>query len=249
MDSTAEMTAPGVRIKNKTSFGVACCRHDRGQMEVLMVCKRFTYAFNIFVHGRYCSNSNADLIALFNGMTIDEKYDILSLNFMQIWYRIFLTNIQHNASYFLAKNKFESTFLVDNGARLKKLVAKSTHAAKIWEIPKGKKRNKIEPDIHCAIREFYEETGIPKKTYKIYPQAVKTNSYIDEGVKYTNIYYIAFTRHNINPRVDLLALEQLKEISDIRWMGINEMRFVDSSGRLERLARPIFNFVKKQAKK
>jgi len=234
--------------RDRVSLGVACCRFNGNKPEILLVCKRFTYAYNIFAHGKYNSNSNSELIALFNGMTVDEKLDILSLNFMQIWYKLWLNSSAPSANYFLAKNKFESTFAVDGGARLKKLIAKSTNSSRIWEIPKGRKKNKAEPDIHCAVREFYEETAIPKKNYKIFPWAMRTYSFVDAGVRYTNMYYLAFTKHNIEPRVNFGLQDQVDEISDIRWMSIEEIRLIDESKRLEGFIKPIFNFMKKHAK-
>ncbi|QYB17656.1 mRNA-decapping protein g5R [Pacmanvirus A23] len=234
--------------RDKVSLGIACCRFNGKNPEILLVCKRYTYAYNLFTHGKYNSNNNAELITLFNGMTVEEKIDIRSLNFMQIWYRIWLDNTSRSPNYFLAKNKFESTFVVDNGVRLKKLLAKSTHVNKIWEIPKGRKTNKTEPDIHCAIREFYEETGVLKKNYKLFPGAKRLYSYVDDGTRYTNIYYLAFTKYNIEPRIDFGMQEQVDEICDIRWMDISAIRFVDDTGRLEKFISPIFNFMKKHAK-
>jgi hypothetical protein len=189
--------------KDRISLGIACCRFNGNKPEILLVRKRYTYSFNIFGHGKYNSGSNAELINLFNGMTVDEKLDILSLNFKQIWYRLWLHGGSTNANYLVSRNKFESTFVIDGGARLKKLISKSSNViSPVWEIPKGRKKNKQEPDIHCAIREFYEETGIPKKNYKIFPWATRTQSYVDSGVRYTSTYYLAYTKHNIEPRVD-----------------------------------------------
>lgn len=234
--------------REKFSLGVACCRFNGNKPEIMLVRKRYTYAFNIFGHGKYNSGSNAELIGLFNGMTIEEKLDILSLNFMQIWYRLWLHSTPRNASYFLAKNKFESTFVVDGGVRLRKLIEKSGNSSPVWEIPKGRKKNKQEADIHCAIREFYEETGVAKKNYKIFPWATRTYSFVDSGAKYTNTYYLAFTKYNIEPRIDFGMQDQVDEVSDIRWMSIEDIRYVDEHKRLEKFIRPIFNFMKKHAK-
>lgn len=234
--------------KDKQSIGVSCCRFNENRLEMLMVCKRYTYMYYIFVHGKYSSMSDDELIKIFNGITIDEKYDLLSLNFMQIWYRIYLNKPHKSSMYVLAKNKFESTFVIDGGSRLTKLLAKSTHAKKIWEIPKGRKKNKNEPDIHCAIREFKEETGILKKSYKIFPRATRTYSYTDMGIKYTNTYYFAFCKHNLDVKINFNSKDQIEEIADIKWMNIDEIRLIDINKRLERFIRPIFNFMRKNVK-
>jgi 8-oxo-dGTP pyrophosphatase MutT (NUDIX family) len=199
------------------------------------------------VHAKYNSDNNQALIELFNGMTVDEKLNILSLNFAQIWYRVWL-NTPRNATYYVAKNKFETTFMPDDGAKLRKLINKSSNSKLIWEIPKGRKRNKTEPDIQCAIREFTEETGVAKKNYKIFPSSRHTYSYIDAGTRYTNTYFVGLTRSDIEPRINFGLQDQIDEIGDIRWMSIEEIRFIDETGRLETFIKPIFKNVKKISK-
>ena len=228
--------------KERISYGVALVRRVSAQPEILLICKRFTYSYNLFVHGKYNSMNTHEQIELFNGMTVDEKLDLLSLNFAQIWYRVWLNSIIASSSYFMAKNKFESTFAVDPD-KLRKLIAKSSNVARVWEIPKGRKKNKTESDVHTSVREFYEETGIPKKNYRLF-NATRTFTYIDDNTQYTNNYYIAYTRHHIEPRVNFGLQDQIDEISDIRWMDINSIRFVDPSGRLEKMVKPIFNYIK-----
>lgn len=231
--------------KDRHSYGIACCRIYKNKPEIMLICKRFTYAYNLFANGNYSAEDNNEIITMLSGMTIDEKLDLLSLNFIQIWYRLWLNSIQKNQNFFAAKNKFEQLWVVDNGERLRSLISKSSTCDKLWEIPKGRKRNKNEPDIHCSVREFGEETGIHKKSYKLFPGAKKTHSYIDAGVRYINTYYIGIAKHNIEPRINFALQDQIDEISDIRWMSIEDIRYVDPSGRLETVVKPIFNFIKK----
>jgi 8-oxo-dGTP pyrophosphatase MutT (NUDIX family) len=213
-----------------------------------MVSKRFTYAYGDFVNGKYNSCSNADIIALLNQMTVEEKHDLLSLNFAQIWYRLWLTNTHRGSGFFLAKNKFESTFCADGGVRLRRLIGRATHGQRIWEIPKGRRRNKVELDIHCAIREFSEETNISKRSYHIFPSKTRSYSFVDDGTRYTSIYYLAFARHTIEPSIDFNRSDQIEEISDIRWMSLDQIRLVDQNERLVKFIRPIFRFMRKYAK-
>ncbi len=236
------------RIRERRSMGIACCRFNNGRPEILLICKRFTYSFNMFVHGRYNSEDNSALITLLSGMTVDEKHDLLSLNFVLIWYRVWLNSPQKTFNYLTAKNKFENTFVADNGARLRKLIAKSHHSDKIWEIPKGRKKNKLEPDINCAIREFQEETGIARKNYKIFPSATRTYSHVDSGTRYINTYFIAFMRNHIEPKINFALQDQVDEIGDIRWMNLEDIKYVDTAKRLTNFVKPIFNYVKNHTK-
>lgn len=238
---------PGIR--EKTSIGLACGRFHEGKPQLLFICKRYTYAFSTFAYGKYNSADDHRLIEIFSGMTAEEKLDILSLNFVQIWYRIWLNTPHRKSVFFIAKSKFENTFLTDGGTRLRQLITKATHSDRVWEMPKGKKNNKAEHDIHCAIREFYEETGLKKNTYTLHPRVCRRYSFIDEGVRYTFVYYFALMRHAVEPKIDFNIHDQVYEVADIRWMGPEEIKLVDPTGRLSEFTRPIFRYMRARCKK
>jgi 8-oxo-dGTP pyrophosphatase MutT (NUDIX family) len=232
-------------INEKSSVGIACVRRNQSAMEILLVKKRYTYSFNKFVNGRYRSDNNQELIKLFGGMTLDEKLDIISLNFTQIWYRIWLNNLQKMSSFYAAKSKFENNFVADKGVRLKRLLsATKTHGELVWEIPKGRKKNRLESDIQCGVREFKEETLIQKKQIKVFLENI-TYSYISDGTKYTNTYYFAVAKGVLNPRIDITSQEQIGEIAEIKWMSIEAVIQAGSCRRIIPVVKKIFRFIKK----
>src|SRR5581483_17769 len=220
-------------IPTKYSVGIACVRLHEGRPEILLVQKRVSYAYSDFVQGRYVPGMKADITRMFNEMTLDEKLDILSLDFEQMWYRLWLGAPRH-ANFYIAKSKFESGWLMDEGARLRRLVATSSNGDRLWEIPKGHKLSHHEQDINCAVREFGEETGMRSKKYKLYPTFFRTYSYIDNGVNYHNKYYAAYTKYHIDLSVKTEDMSQAGEISDIRWMNMDGVRYVDPTRRLEK---------------
>lgn len=226
----------------KESKGIALVSIVDQQMKILMTSKRFSHAFNEFVHGKYTMNKEL-LLRLFDQMYLEDKIVILSLDFAQIWYRVWLS-LHKTPFYYIAKSKFESTFLVDGGTLLKKLIQRSKNAPKIWEIPKGRKKNKNEADVSCAAREFEEETSVTPKMYKLFPDAKRTYSYTDKGITYVNTYYIAYTKNAIEPVISFKNKEQIDEIGDIKWMSIEEIRLIDDDRRLQQFIRPIFRYVK-----
>jgi len=77
-------------IRFKKSYGIACCRYnlDTKLPEVLMIKKRYTYAFFDFVFAKYKKNDDARLRSLFNQMSTQEKSEILRLDFDKLWIRI-----------------------------------------------------------------------------------------------------------------------------------------------------------------
>lgn len=226
------------------SHGVACVRRGACGLEILLVKKRVSYAFNTFIHGHYRSDNSAELIGLFSGMTNDEKHDILSLNFSYVWYRAWLDTAQSSAMYHTMKQKYENTFLPDNGAKLRRLMKLSRTSHRMWEIPKGRKKSSMESEIHCAIREFAEETGVSKSKYKI-TSDIKQYQYVDDGVEYVNKYVIAIAIAPISPVVNLDNRDQSGEINEVRWMSMQDILMIDKSGSLVRITRGIFNIIKK----
>ena len=76
----------------RKSAGIACCRFNdiTNKLELLVIKKRYTYNFAAFVFGQYSKKDDKRLMVLFNGMTLQEKIDIMSLNFDLLWYKIWL---------------------------------------------------------------------------------------------------------------------------------------------------------------
>ena len=184
-------------MKSKRSCGIICCKYNKNinKIEVLIEKKRYTYAFVSFVTGRYSKNNDVELIKLFNNMTTSEKIDIMSLNFGVMWYRIWLINPDfispkyNKFGYQRHKKKFVSTFVNDINW-LKSLLTASECVDSIWELPKGR-REGMESDLGCAIREFQEETGVKKNQYKILNIHPIKYNYISSGVRYYVTYFAA----------------------------------------------------------
>lgn len=223
-------------MKTKYSYGIACFRFPEGSSpQVLFVRKRYTYAFNNFVHGKYNPRNTSAMIGLFSGMTVEEKLDILSLNFNQIWYRVWL-NAGRNSAYFASKNKYEALYIPDGGKRLRALIAKSTNKQTVWEIPKGQKDSVKEAELNCAVREFTEETKMPRATYTIFPSIKQVSNHIDDGVNYVYSYYAAIIkptphRHkrNVggNHTIGVSVLHQQgEEVLEMRWTDLAEVKII-----------------------
>lgn len=224
-----------MRPKVKKSYGIACVRTNAdGKNEILLVRKRYTYAYNDFVFGNYQVQN--DVIAeMLNNMTVDEKVDLLSLNFTQIWYRVCLHK-SFGPSYSTCKQKFEQIHMVDGGMRLRNMIRKSTSVDLLWEIPKGKKI-KGEAKMVAAVREFGEETGLNKCDFKLLNGSFQY-SYVDCGVKYNVTYYIARCvndEHTVSAAID-------GEISGVEWMCVEKIRHV-SPGIVDKVKR-IMRFAK-----
>lgn len=223
------------RFKNGvvTSYGIALVRRLRNRIpEVLFIKKRVTYSYITFVKGAYNRSNEVEMVKLFSGMTVEEKINIMSLNFANIWYMSYLTQPHRMTTrevnrYETCKARFEKRFMYDNGKRLLKLLRSTSNSKCIWEIPKGMP-TKNEFPIQTAIREFGEETGIKKNKYSIIWGANPLEyNFTDENVSYRYVYYIAeMLDHRYSPSVDVASrAPSILESSDIRFMPLEEIQY------------------------
>ncbi len=248
--------------KTKKSYGVALCRFnlENSQYELLLVKKRCTYNFVEFVLGHYAKNNDIRLSYLFNGMTNAEKLAILSLDFGNIYYNVFLINPdslhfddtttlpEYLAKYKIYKHKFVETFVKDKGARLKRIINKSRNIETIWEVPKGRK-NPQEKDLMCAIRETQEETGISLDKYKllldISPQKI---THMDCNTTYINNLFIGVINNpHFVPKVLFGNRQQVSEVVNVAWMSLDQIKNIDNNN-LYNFAKVTFKLLKKKEK-
>ena len=117
--------------------------------------------------------------------------------------------------------------------KLHDLIKKSTT---IWEepewgFPKGR-RNNLEKDLDCAIREFEEETGYKRGSIKLIENIIPYEE-IFVGSNYKNYkhkYYIAY----MNDIVDTTKYQR-SEISDMKWKTHDECAKLIRFYNLEKL--------------
>jgi len=236
--------------KFKESYGIACCRYnlETKHPEVLMIKKRYTYAFFDFVFSKYKKKDDNRLRKLFSQMSVYEKIDILRLDFDKLWCRIRIKipeapdytkhnrekmhNIRKNdawKTYMIKKNKFDEGFVIgDKGRRLRKLIHGTKSIDSIWEIPKGRPADN-EKSINTAIREFKEETdiGINKYNFLIHIEPI-TESYIVNKCHYQHTYFIVVpNKFDWDPEINFSSYEQLVEIENIQWVSLNKAHYLN----------------------
>ena len=88
-----------------------------------------------------------------------------------------------------------------------------------WGFPKGR-RNYLENDLDCAIREFTEETGLINKNFKIIKNILPYDEiFIGSNYKsYKHKYYLAYLENSdIN-----IKNYQKSEVSNAKWATLNE---------------------------
>jgi len=229
------------------SYGIACVRKspDTGCYEILMIKKRNTYAFVEFVRGLYDPYKNYDLEYMFASMSITEKSMIQTRDFATLWnYCNGMPTKSSERSVFIRSLNKYNTLTNREGDVLKTLIANTKNATLLWEIPKGRP-NKKETPLASAVREFEEETGLVKDAYKIlFDEGTIEYTFIDCGIKYKYIYYLAILKSNTTPKYDYNNQHMLWELSELKFMtslAIQEM----NNQRLAKIARIMIKKTKK----
>jgi len=169
----------------------------------LLVRQKYSYGYCDFLRGKY-NIMNVDNIAiLFNQMTTFEKELLKTKTFDELWNEFWkIKNIDDainkklEIEYINAKEKFER--LKNNEEiGLNFYVSNCSTGYLEWGFPKGR-RNGIETDLECAMREFEEETGLTKDFYKIISDEIIEEKYIGtNGLEYKYKYFIAMINDNI----------------------------------------------------
>ena len=239
----------------KKSYGIICIKKT-DLLRILLIRKPVTYHFCKFVTNKYDPKNDEHLIKLFNNMTYHEKMDILSMRFEYMWYRIYHSNPEllmatdathYNFSHYIkSKEKFQRNFCMDGGRRLRALIANTTNADHLWEIPKGRK-NTNESPLEASMREFYEETGIKQTKYKLLLNIKPyIETYSDFGVIYQNIYYFAEAIQDFVPQLRFTDTGITAEVSAIQWCSMNDIRnLVTSKETARRLIKTFEKIISK----
>ena len=141
-----------------TSYGIILFRIFNEELQYLMIRRKNSFGYIDFIKGQYSENNLEYLQKLFDEMSIEEK-ELIQLNddFDILWKRMWEDNIKSGV-FNHSKQKFIN--LKTLGIIQQLINSSSTKWKETeWEFPKGR-RNYMEKDLECALREFQEETGI-----------------------------------------------------------------------------------------
>lgn len=210
-----------------------------------MIKKRNTYAFIEFVRGMYDPFKDYDLEYMFGLMSIVEKSMIQTRDFSTLWNYCSGQPLKNSERNVYAKALKKYNTLVGRGENiLLNFVSNSPNATLLWEIPKGR-ANKKETPLVSAMREFEEETGLDKKSYRVLlDEGTIEYTFIDCGVKYKYVYYLAVLDGSVVPTYDYNNHHMLWELSELKFMtsmAIQEM----NNQRLAKTARIMIKKAKK----
>lgn len=247
----------------KKSCGVILFRKNlnNNKYEFLLIQKRVTYSFSYFVSGKYKIYRGkvnwVDVSNLLQKMTQEELMLIHTLAFESMWCKIWFVKFD-DARFNSAREKFNSAFIYpDGGVKLREILRNIQSTGELfWEIPKGRP-NKDEPPIETAIREFEEETNIPKNFYKILPDVSRVVRYVSKNIEYEFTYFIGVSNHKriLNDEQYTKTLPTLRsahrivEVGRKKWIDMETLRIIDQKNNfLEKIIKPSLTLIKKHNK-
>lgn len=217
------------------SYGVILYDKRKGlnNINYLMIQRKDTIGFVEFIRGKYNLDNYKYITQIFKIMTERERTNITTMEFDDLWNLLWLNKHKNNKNTMLeyknSKEKFniikKGLFINNNFINLE-IINKKTpiiYQESEWGFPKGR-RNLYETDIKCAIREFTEETNIKSCSYVIndYSKTFVETFYGTNSIKYRHIYYIAELTCDINLEIDKKNINQISEISNLKWFNFKD---------------------------
>ena len=205
-----------------TSAGVIAYRESPQGLEYLMIRRKDTLGFVDFVRGKYPLHGRMYLRNIIDEMTNDEKRRLVSHEFTDLWRQLWgaSVGIQYRGEERVSREKFEALRrgVTSGGERytLDSLVSgsESDWTEPEWGFPKGR-RNYQERDLHCALREFEEETGYSKDGLRVIQNLMPLEE-IFTGSNYKSYkhrYYVAKLETGAVPHAPF----QNSEVSKVDW--------------------------------
>lgn len=205
-----------------TSYGILLYRKKDIYTEFLMICRKDTFNFVEFICGRYNIYDSEYILHLLNNMTINERQLLLDYDFNILWNNLWMKKNQdrYSREFFISERKFNTLKRTNLKSLIEKVETKWEEPE--WGFPKGR-RNFNEKEKECAIREFEEETNLKNNNYSLLDyEPIEEIFYGSNGTKYRHIYYIAKANIIEEPLLDINNINQITEISDIKWFSFEE---------------------------
>ena len=222
-----------------TSYGVIAMRYNttytNDSIQFLLIKRKDSLSYIEFIRGKYNIGDQEYIATLLQNMTQDEQRRLVSTDFESLWHDIW-GNVSRLQSHKNDYKKSEDRFLLLRPS-LESLIAEysSQWTEPEWGFPKGR-RNSFEKDIHCAVREFVEETGLERDDFTIIHNTKSiTETYIGSNqVHYSHKYYLAVCASDTMVAVDKENIHMTREIGDIQWLSFDEAFAKIRPGNIEK---------------
>jgi 8-oxo-dGTP pyrophosphatase MutT (NUDIX family) len=187
---------------------------------MMMVRRKDSMAYTEFLRGKYEPTQHDYIRVLLSNMTTSEHGLLRTFPFNELWTRHWGVGRDHHSKEFvISREKFDS---LNIPALLRGVTG---YDEPEWGFPKGRRNNR-ESDIDCALREFSEETNIPRSSFVVCKNIVLSEAFNGtNGVPYKHIYFIALLREPESIDLEqVMTSAQKREVSGIEWKSVLQCR-------------------------
>lgn len=189
-------------------------------ISILMVRRKDSMAYTEFLRGKYNPDDLTYIKTLLSNMTQSEHGLLCSMTFDELWTHHWgVGRDRHSHEFEVSKKKFTSINLKDMVEGIQ------GYSESEWGFPKGRRVHR-ETDMDCAIREFSEETNIPRTCYTVCRNLILTEEFDGtNGIRYKHLYFIAvLSDPNMIDLEQAMTTMQKREVSAIAWKSVEECR-------------------------
>ena len=203
---------------------------DASQMRILMIRRKDSMSFAEFMRGKYDPADLDYLGRLVKNMTLKEQSAMVCEPFEVLWKQLWGDD-RMTSDYAVSREKFNHL------NRLELMLNNiSTYTEPEWGFPKGR-RMRGETDLDCALREFSEETNVPREAFVVLRNIVLEETFMGlNGIRYRHVYFVALLKQpeliNLNQRFTPM---QRREISGIAWKSFTEAQSLVRPHHIERM--------------
>lgn len=187
----------------------------------LLIRRRDSLGYIEIMRGKYTDEES--IASLLDQTTIEERERLLKKPFVDLWHLLWNgpASRRYHVEYEHAKSKHDNLLV---SGRLERLITstKTTWTEAEWGFPKGR-RSSVETELACALRETYEEAGIPKEKLRITDVAPLIEEFRgSNGIRYRHKYWLAQAPATLEVGMNPANLDQAREISAVRWCTYEE---------------------------
>lgn len=208
-----------------------------------MIRRKDSMSFAEFMRGKYDPTNEEYVSLLIANMTLKEQAALASDPFDVLW-RSLWGEDRTSSDYAPSRDKFNQ---LDKLRLVQSNISSYTEPE--WGFPKGR-RMRGESDLSCALREFDEETNIPRDSFIVLKNIVLEETFMGlNGIRYRHVYYVAVLKQpemiNLNQKFTHM---QRREISGIAWKSFAEVEahirphHVERQGMIDQLRSIIDTF-------
>jgi 8-oxo-dGTP pyrophosphatase MutT (NUDIX family) len=197
---------------------------------ILMIRRKDSMSFAEFMRGKYDPEDMKYLSMLVKNMTLKEQASIASDSFEPLWKQLWGDD-RTSSDYLPSREKFLS---LDRVALMRDNLSPYTEPE--WGFPNGR-RSRGESDLSCAIREFDEETNVPRESFVVLKNIVLEETFMGlNNVRYKHVYFVGLlTQPDLVNLTQKMTPMQRREISGIAWKTFEEAEALVRPHHVERL--------------